>query len=58
MRGLSVLRLWPRPRPRQRLDWVRGLPPEKARVLSRNLRLILDPGSVLPDTSAPPETSR
>jgi hypothetical protein len=57
--GFRVVRLIPGLRPRRSPDWVQGLPPEKAQALSRNLRLILEPSSLLrKNASRPDPTNR
>jgi len=56
--GFNVTRLIPRIRSRRRIEWVHRLPPEKARILSRNLRHILDPGNLRPEEAAQPDAIR
>ncbi len=58
MVDFNVTRLIPGIRPRRRIAWVHRLPPEKARILSRNLRHILDPGNLRPEEAPQPDAAR
>jgi hypothetical protein len=56
--AFNVTRLIPRIRSRRRIEWVHRLPPEKARILSRNLRSILDPGNLRSREAARTDVAR
>lgn len=58
MVGFKVTRLIPRILSRRRIEWVHRLPPEKARILSRNLRDILDPGNLRTEDAVRPDAVR